>query len=133
MDGRAHLRCLLEYNAWANAELMEKVRELPLEEVMKKRETVLESIHRSLNHLLTVDLMWHAQMEKRPHGINELRAIQHEDLDDLWQARQETDRTLLSYLDGLSEEELDETVEYELLGGNRGAMSRAMIVSRAVV
>ena len=132
MDGRAHLRCLLEYNAWANAELMEKVRELPLEEVMKKRETVLESIHRSLNHLLTVDLMWHAHMEKRPHGINELRAIQHEDLDDLWQARQEMDRTLLSYLDGLSEEELDETVEYALLGGNRGAMSRAMCFAHLV-
>ena len=132
MDGRAHLRCLLEYNAWANAELFARVRELPPEEVTKKRETVLESIHRSLNHLLTVDLMWHAHMERRPHGIGELRAIQHEDLDDLWQARREMDRTLVSYLDGLGDEELDEVVEYKLLGGNRGALSRAMCLAHLV-
>ena len=87
MDARPYLRGLLEYNAWANAELYAKVRELPPEEVMKERKTLLHSIHVSLNHLLSVDMMWHAHMEKRPHGIGELRAVQHENFDDLWQAR----------------------------------------------
>ena len=132
MDGRTYLRSLLEYNAWANDELGKKVRELPPEEVTKKRETILESIHRSLNHLLTVDLMWHAHMEKRPHGISELRAIQHEDLDEFWPAREAMDRKLIDYLDSLSDEDLDEVVEYELIGGNTGAMSRAMCLAHLV-
>ena len=51
-----------------------------------------------------------------PHGIDRFRAVQLEDLDDPRQARQEMDRTLPSYLDGLSEELLDETVGYELPG-----------------
>ena len=75
MDGRAYLRSLLEYNAWANEELFDKVEALPPEEVTKKRETILESIHRSLNHLLTVDIIWHTHMEKRAHAISQLRAI----------------------------------------------------------
>ena len=70
MDARKYLRSLLEYNTWANAELYAKVRELPPEEVTKKRKTLLESIHVSMNHLLSVDMMWHAHMEKRPHGIS---------------------------------------------------------------
>ena len=132
MDGRAYLRSLLEYNAWANEELFDKVDTLPPEEVTKKRETILESIHRSLNHLLTVDLMWHAHMEKQQHGISELRAIQHENLGELRTARKAMDQTLLDYLDGLSDQELDEVVDYELIGGNTGSMSRAMCLAHVV-
>jgi uncharacterized damage-inducible protein DinB len=132
MDGRAYLRSLLEYNAWAHEELFDKVEELPPEEITKKRKTLLESIHRSLNHLLTVDLMWHAHMETRPHGITELRAIQHEDLGDLRAARRAMDKTLIDYLDGLSDAELDEVVDYELIGGNTGSMSRAMCLAHVV-
>jgi len=132
MDGRTYLRSLLEYNTWANAELYAKVKELPPEEVTKKRKTLLQSIHVSLNHLLSVDLMWHAHMEKRPHGISELRAVQHEDMDALWEARQAMDKTLLEYLDGLSDAELEEVVDYELIGGNTGSLSRAMCLTHLV-
>ena len=86
MRDKTFLRSLLEYNAWANAELYAGVFELPPEEVTKKRKTLLESIHLSLNHLLAVDRMWHAHMEKRPHGIGELRARLYEDMDELWAA-----------------------------------------------
>lgn len=132
MDARTYLRSLLEYNAWANEELNKKVQDLPPAEVTKKRETILESIHLSLNHLLTVDMMWHAHMEKRPHGIGELRKVQHENLEGFWPARAAMDRKLIDYLDVLSDAELEEVVEYELIGGNKGALSRAMCLSHLV-
>ena len=74
MRDKSYLHSLLEYNSWANAELYTKVRALPPEEVTRKRKTLLESIHLSLNHLLAVDRMWHAHMQRRDHGIKELRA-----------------------------------------------------------
>jgi uncharacterized damage-inducible protein DinB len=132
MDARPYLRSLLEYNAWANAELYAKVRDLPPEEVAKERKTLPHSIHVSLNHLLSVDMMWHAHMEKRPHGISQLRAVQHEDMEDLWDARQAMDKTLLDYFDGLSDADLEEVVDYELIGGNTGSLSRAMCLSHLV-
>ena len=88
MKDKAYLRGLLEYNAWANAELYDKVRELPPEEVTKKRKTLLESIHLSLNHLLAVDHIWLAHMLVRNHDFGELRARLYVDLDELWSARQ---------------------------------------------
>ncbi len=129
MKDKAYLRGLLEYNAWANAELYAKVRELPPEEVTRKRKTLLESIHLSLNHLLAVDHMWLAHMQGRAHGINELRARLHDDMDALWAARQEMDGTLLGYLDSLDGDALEQVVDYELIGGNTGSLSRAMCIT----
>ena len=129
MKDKAYLRGLLEYNRWANSELYAKVRELPPEEVTKKRKTLLESIHLNLNHLLAVDRMWHAHMLGREHGIGELRARLYEDMDELWQARQEMDETLLDYLDTLDGDALEEIVDYELIGGNTGSLSRAMCLT----
>jgi uncharacterized damage-inducible protein DinB len=129
MKDKSYLRGLLEYNGWANGELFAKVRELPPEEVTKKRKTLLESIHLSLNHLLAVDRMWLAHMQGRAHGITELRARLYEDLDELWRARQEMDATLLDYLDRLDGDSLEEIVDYELIGGNTGSLSRAMCLT----
>lgn len=133
MQDKTYLRGLMEYNTWANAELYARVRELPPEEVTRKRKTMLESIHLSLNHLLAVDRMWHAHMQVRAHGIAELRARLYEDLDDLWRARQEMDQTLLDYLDSLDEPAMEEVVEYELIGGNTGSLSRAMCFTHLAV
>ena len=133
MQDKAYLRSLLEYNRWANAELYRQVFELPREEVTKKRKTSLESIHLSLNHLLAVDRIWHAHMERRAHGIQELRARLYEDLAELWAARQEMDQTLLSYLDSLDAAGLEEVVDYTLIGGNTGSLSRAMCFTHLVL
>jgi len=129
MKDKSYLRGLLEYNGWANKELFEKVGELPPEEVTKKRKTLLESIHLSLNHLLAVDRIWLAHMQGRAHGITELRGRLYQDMDELWQGRQDMDATLLDYLDGLDADALEEIVDYELIGGNTGSLSRAMCLT----
>jgi uncharacterized damage-inducible protein DinB len=126
MRDKAYLRSLMEYNAWANAELYGKVRALPPDEVTKKRKTGLESIHLSLNHLLAVDRIWLAHMQQQPHGIEVLRARLYEDFDDLAAAHAEMGDTLLAYLDGLDGDALEQVVDYTLIGGNTGSLSRAM-------
>ena len=126
MNDKTYLRSLLDYNAWANAQLFDHVRQLPPEEVTKKRKTNLESILVSLNHLLAVDRIWHAHMQRHDHGIEQLRARLYDDLDMLWDARQAMDRTLVEYLDSLDESALEEVVDFTLIGGNTGSLSRAM-------
>ncbi|MEX2455574.1 MAG: DinB family protein [Rhodospirillaceae bacterium] len=56
----------------------------------------------------------------------------HDDLDALRAARQEQDRAVLDYLDTLGGGELEEVVEYELIGGNRGSLSRAVCLTHLV-
>ena len=133
MRDKVYLHSLLAYNAWANEELYGKVRALPPEEITKKRKTGLESIHLSLNHLLAVDRIWLAHMQRRPHGIEVLRARLYEDFEDLAAAHAEMGRTLLDYLDGLDGDALEEAVDYTLIGGNTGSLSRAMCFTHLAI
>ncbi|MEX2450128.1 MAG: DinB family protein [Rhodospirillales bacterium] len=132
MKDKGYLQSLLAYNAWAYGELYSVVRAMPAEEVVKERPTPLKSILVSLNHLVVVDRIWLAHMEGKKHGFDELRTVLHEDLDDLWRARRDTDETLQAYASGLDDAALEETVKYALISGNTGSLSRAMILTHIV-
>jgi len=129
MRDKAYIRSLLEYNTWANAEIYRVARALPAEELARKRPTPLESILVSLNHLLAVDCIWMAHLRGVDHGFDQLRPVLHADIEALWAARQEMDGALATYLDELGEQALEEEVTYELIGGNQGRLSRAMILT----
>jgi uncharacterized damage-inducible protein DinB len=133
MKDKAYLRGLLEYNAWANADLFEKVLALPADEVTKKREASLESISVNLHHLLVIDRIWLAHMEGRAHGYKDRRGDSYDTLDELWSARRETDTRLLEYLDQLDPDALEEIVNYDLIGSSSGSLSRAMCFTHLVM
>lgn len=129
MRDKTYLKTLIDYNAWANAETYRLVAEMPAEEVTKKRKTPLQSIFVSLSHMLNVDRIWLAHMKGEKHGIEGLREVYYDSLEDLWEARQAMDRTLQGYVDSISEDSLEDIVDYELIGGNKGSMSRAMCLT----
>ena len=133
MKDKTYLRALLDYNAWANAEIFRAAGALPAAEVAKERPSFLRSILVTLNHLVVADLIWKAHLEGRAHGFEHLQTVIHQDLEDLRQARRETDEWFGRYLDGLAPEALEETVAYELIGGNAGSMSRAMILTHIAI
>jgi uncharacterized damage-inducible protein DinB len=133
MRDKKYLKSLLEYNAWANSVLYKKVMELPSEEIMKERKTSLQSIFVSLNHLLAVDQIWLAHMQGLKHNIKVLRETLHKDMTSLWKARQDMEITLLDYLQSLTEDGLEEVIDYELIGGNQGSLSRAMCLTHLVL
>ncbi len=126
MKDRNYLRTLIEWNSWANDVTYRMVSELPPEEITMKRKTPLESIFVSLHHLLNVDDIWLRHMRGEGHDYKGLRVTHIDDFDTLRAAREKMDRTLEAYVAALSEEDLEEIVDYELIGGNKGAMSRAM-------
>ena len=129
MQDKAYIRALIAYNTWANAETYRIVGQLPPEEISRQRPSFLKSIHNVLNHLLVVDHIWLAHMQGRPHGFEALQAPLHEDFAGLAAARVEMDATLEAYVEGLSPEDFEDVIDYELIGGNTGRMSRAMILT----
>ncbi|MEK9660485.1 MAG: DinB family protein [Alphaproteobacteria bacterium] len=129
MKDKNYLRTLMEWNTWANEVTYQKVSELPPEEIKMKRKTPLESIYVSLHHLLNVDDMWLHHMQGNEHDYEGLRVVRIEDFDELRAARKEMDARLEAYVAGLGDDELEEIVDYELIGGNKGSMSRAMCLT----
>lgn len=132
MRDTTYLSTLIDYNTWANEVFYQKVSELPPEEVTKKRKTLLESIFVSLHHLLNVDNIWMAHMTGTRHEYDGLRVTEIEDFDTLWAERRKMDQTLKNYVESLSPEDLEEVIDYELIGGNKGSMSRAMCLTHLI-
>lgn len=134
MRDKTYLKTMVGWNTWANEVTYQKVSELPLEEVMKERKTMLKSIFVSLHHLLNVDDIWLHHMEKKDHDYKGVREVRYEDFETLWKARIAMDQKMEAYVDSLTEDELEEEVDYKLVfGGKSGRMSRAMCLTHLIL
>lgn len=133
MRDKTYLKALLDWNKWANEETYEMVSQLPPEEVYKKRKTLLESIFVSLHHMLNVDDIWLHHMQSKKHDYEGVRVTRIEDLETLREQRIVMDAKLSEYLDSLTEEQLEEVVDYELVCGRTGSMSRAFCITHLVL
>ena len=87
----------------------------------------------SVNHLLVIDKVWLAHMKGESHAFGGLQTILHENLDALFAAKRDMDRDIRDYVAGLDGDALEEVIDYELIGGNRGSLPRYMIITHLAV
>lgn len=133
MKDKNYLLELLDYGNWANEQIFEQIRALPDEEISKKRPSQMTSILNSINHLLIIDKVWLAHMKGEKHSYKHLQTILHENIDDFCVDKDAMNREIRDYVEGLSDEELNEVIEYELIGGNTGSLPRYLIITHLVM
>jgi uncharacterized damage-inducible protein DinB len=126
------IRTLTRYNAWANKLIFDAVAALPAGEATKERPTLFKNMVNTLNHLYVVDVIWQAHLQGRQHNIPALRTVLHPELADLWRAQVEIDGWYVAYGDRLDQSALDQTVDFTLIGGNKGTMRRGEILLHVV-
>ena len=125
-------RMLTRYNSWANQLIFEAVAALPGGEATKQRPTLFKNMVHTLNHNYVIDLIWQAHLEGREHGFTARNTPEHPPLAELWRKQQTLDDWYVAWSDGLSEADLAETVQFTLIGGNRGVMTRGEILLHIV-
>ena len=123
---------LLDYNSWANNQFFKVIVELPEVEVNKQRESFMNSIRNSLNHLLVIDKIWLANMKKEKHVFTNLQTILFENMNDLWEEKKITENEIRGYVTTLNEDEMEEIIEFELIGGNKSSLPRFMIITHLI-
>ena len=133
MNEKKYLLSLLDYNSWANDEFFKVITKLPDNEVSKQRKSFMNSIRNSLNHLLVIDKIWVANMRGEKHPFNNLQTILFENMNDVWNAKKKMDFEIKKYVSNLTQLELQEVVNYELIGGNKSSMSRFMIITHLIM
>ena len=94
MHDKGYLLSLLDYSDWANEEFFKIIREIPAEEVTKQRESFMNSVRNSVNHLLVIDKVWMSHMKREKHSFEHLQTILYENLDDLWDAKKEMNQEI---------------------------------------
>ena len=125
-------RLLTRYNAWANRLIFDAVAALPEAEATRGRQSLFRNMVHTLNHNYVIDRIWQAHLEGREHGYEARNTRDHPPLGELWQAQQEVDRWYLDWGARLIDSELGEDVNFVLIGGNAGVMTRGQVLLHVV-
>lgn len=123
---------LADYNAWANRIIFDAVAALPAGEATKERVSLFKNMVLTLNHLYVTDVIWQAHLEGREHGIPALNTVLHSELAPLREAQVSIDAWYRDWAAAQTDMSLAENVDFTLIGGNRGRMTRGGILLHVV-
>ena len=116
-DLSAHLQTMARYNAWANRRLYAVAATLPDDAYRREAGAYFGSLHGTLNHLLATDRIWLRRLTGDGEAPGRVDAILFERLDDLRAAREAEDARLQSYVEGLSDADLQADFTYATTSG----------------
>jgi len=129
----ASINMMARYKQWADKVMFDAVAALPAEEVAKPRPSLFKNMVHTLNHNYVIDRIWQAHLEGREHGYDARNTKDHPPLNELWKLQQEIDAWYVAWAGRQTAESLNETVNYTLIGGNKGAMTRGEILLHVVM
>ncbi len=132
MSSLKDLRTLTRYKAWADERLYESLSGIPNAALVADRVTRLGSLLNTLNHLYAMDLVWQAHLESRSHGFSTRRPNLFSELSSLHVAQTAIDQWYVAYAAELKMEAVDTVIDFEFIGGDRGAMTRSEILLHVV-
>jgi uncharacterized damage-inducible protein DinB len=115
---KEHFALMAQYNAWANARLYRMVGQLPDEQYRRDVSAYFKSLHGTLNHLLAADCIWLRRLTGTGVAPPRLDAILYEDFAGLTEARRAEDERLRSFVENLTDEQLEATIEYRMFDGS---------------
>ena len=114
---KSHFVMMADYNAWANGRLYGMARQLPDEQYRRDVGAYFKSLHGTLNHIMVADLIWVRRLTGVGDHPRNLNAIIFDDLPSLLAAREQVDQRIITYVDSLSDTQLEETWDYRMLDG----------------
>jgi uncharacterized damage-inducible protein DinB len=123
---------LTRYSAWANSLLYLALGEIPDTELTAPRQIVFGNLIRTLNHVHTIDLVWQAHLEGRPHGFTTRTPDAVMSFSDLRQAQAALDTWYIRYAEEMSDRLGEEIIDFAFIGGGAGSMTRGDILLHVV-
>ena len=128
-----YVQVLTRYKAWADEVFLTAVVSgVPTLDLTAPRPIVFGSLIRTINHSFAMDFVWQSHLLGRPHGLTTRNPATYPEMKELVAAQREMDSWYVSYADSISDAELCEVVDFEFIGGGRGAMSRSNILLHVV-
>lgn len=123
---------LVRYKAWANGLTFDSVMKLPEGEALRPRQTRFGNMVHTLNHVYVIDDIFRHHLQGRKHSYTARNTEHTPPLDDLWEAVQSMDRWYIDLVDSWTAEDLCRVVDFEFVGGGKGAMTQEAIILHLV-
>jgi uncharacterized damage-inducible protein DinB len=124
---KEHFAMMAKYNTWANARLYRMAAQLSDEQYRRDVSAYFASLHGTLNHLLATDRIWMLRLTGTGVAPTRLDAILCDDLAALTEARRAEDERLVSFVESLTDEQLEATIEYRTFSGSAQQKLRELL------
>jgi uncharacterized damage-inducible protein DinB len=132
MSALRQLKMLTRYKAWANELVFSMVGALPGDEAIRRRATRFGNMVHTLNHVYVIDRVFQAHLQGGKHGYAARNTATHPPLDELLGCVRILDKWYVDFADAATPDELDRTLQFEFIGGGRGAMTAHEMVLHVV-
>jgi len=126
-------RMLVQYKCWSDRVLYDGIAALPPGEAEKPRVSLFRNMLHTLNHILIIDRIWQAHLEGRDHGYEARNTKDYPPLADMRAQQESVNRWYVDWSLAQTDNSLGKSVEYTLIGGNRGVMTRGEILLHVVM
>lgn len=124
-----HFKRFAAYNAWANARLYDAATALTDFERKRDIRGYFQSLHGTLNHLLTADRIWLHRLTGEGEAPSRLDATLFDDFNALREARETEDARISAYVAGLTDEDLQAVVDYHNTRGEPKSLMLKLILA----
>ncbi|MFT5420531.1 MAG: putative damage-inducible protein DinB [Candidatus Endobugula sp.] len=122
------LHMLTEYKAWANKISYASLLPLPKEQLYKQRQTHFIHIVSTLNHVYVVDDIFKAHLSNATHHYHSRNTYVCPSIEDLYAQQQVMDAWYIAYVQALSEDSVEQLIDFEFVDGGQGRMSKSEII-----
>ncbi len=127
-----YARTLTRYKAWADDVFLSVVSTLSAAQLTAPQPIFFGSLIRTINHSFAMDYVWQSHLLGRPHGLTSRNPEHCPGMEELAAAQRDIDAWYVSYAGSIADSALGEIVEFEFIGGGRGALSRGDILLHVV-
>ena len=129
---RDTVRMMTSYMAWANKVKLHSASQLPPAEIVKHRPSAFGNIAHTFNHILVIEDIFRCHLEGRPHSYRARNTETSPPFEEVRSRLEAMDQYYVELAERLSVEELNETIQFEYVGGGDGAMTRQEIMLHLV-
>ena len=131
MPALSNISLMTRYSAWANSLLFLALRAAPDDELVKPRQIIFGNLLRTLNHVYTMDLVWQAHLQGKPHAFTTRTPEVRLSFSELCTAQTALDAWYVDLADTTGSMG-EEVIKFTFIGGGEGAMTRANIILHVV-
>ena len=114
-------RALSRYNRWMNGNLYAHAASLSDEQRKQNAGAFFKSIHHTLNHILLADRVWMGRLTGVHFAVRSLDDELYSHFETLRAERVATDKTIIDWIDNLSESDLGAMLTYKRITGDQTA------------
>ena len=131
MQQREYFATLGRYHVWADRRLLDSLTPLGDRDYHADQGLFFRSIHRTLNHLLLVDLLWHGRLTGKPFAVSGLDQELVKERDRLAEELLRQAAVLRDLVTDLDESRFDRVNAYVDTEGKRREFSLALQLAHA--